>query len=60
MDICNMVYDSSGVCTTGNSSFIRQCFAYLATCDLLFLVVGVGSLVLLWLIFDFIVKMMED
>lgn len=44
----------------GGARFVWQCFAYLATCDLLFLVVGVGSLVLLWLIFDFVVKMMED
>ena len=60
MDIYSMVYSSTSIPTTGDSSFIGQCFAYLATCDLLFLVVGVGSLVLLWLIFDFVVKMMED
>lgn len=60
MGIFGLVCSSSSIPATGDSSFVRQCFAYLATCDLLFLVVGVGSLVLLWLIFDFIVKMMED
>ena len=60
MDIFDLVCSSASVPATGDNSFVRQCFTYLATCDLLFLVIGVGSLVLLWLIFDFVVKMMED
>lgn len=60
MDIFDLVCSSASVPATGDSSFVRQCFTYLATCDLLAFTIIAGVLVLVWLIFDFVVKMMED
>ena len=52
--------NSINICAAGDSSFVGQCFAYLAACDLIFYCIAAGILILLWLLFDFIVKLKED
>ena len=55
-----IISSNAGVPATGGSSFVRQCFAYLATCDLLFFVICAGALILIGELVEFIIKLKED
>ena len=54
------IYSNSGIPDTGGRSFIRQCFVYLLTMDILdFIIVAFLVLVVSWTI-RAIIKILED